>query len=154
MPLSRLTRRMISAYAEIEPWKVDHNRALACYDVGNDISCGLVLFQMLSEEDANWHTHVLESKIPYDEAQEAELLENYRSWLDASNRLLSKIGVLEGWGYEVRGAKEFREKCQEALGVLTEDAVFFADEVLVNLREEAINEHRAGRTYTWGGGDA
>ena len=36
--------------------------------------------------------------------------------------------------------------------MLTEDVVFFADEALVNLRDEAINEHRAGRTYTWGGG--
>lgn len=152
MSSSRLTRRMISAYAEIEPWKEDHDRALACYAVEDTLSWGLLLFQGLSEEDANWHTHVLESKIPYDEAQEAELIENYRNWLEASNRLLPTIGQLEEWGFEVRGAHEFRKKCREAHGVLTEDVVFFADEALVNLRDEAINEHRAGRTYTWGGG--
>ena len=40
---------------------------LACYAVEDTLSWGLLLFQGLSEEDANWHTHVLESKIPYDE---------------------------------------------------------------------------------------
>jgi hypothetical protein len=154
MSSSRLSRRMISAYADIEPWKEDHDRALFCYAVEDTISWGLLLFQGLSEEDANWHTQVLESKIPYDEAQEAELIENYRNWLEASNRLLPTIGQLEEWGFEVREAHEFRKKCQEARGVLTEDVVFFVDEALVNLRDEAIDEHRRGATHVYGGGDA
>src|SRR5208337_2302706 len=75
----------------------------------------LVIF-LISERDAIWHTRVLESKIEYNEAEREEWIEIYRNWLRASERLLPSIARLEGQGFEVRGADEFRRNCDEARG--------------------------------------
>jgi len=49
-------------------------------------------------------------------------------------------------GFEVRGTSDFRLNCEAVRGILVEDELFFADDALANLRDEAIDEHRRGRT--------
>jgi hypothetical protein len=146
---TRFARMMISAYAEIEPWKEDHDEAMVCFHVEDAISWGNVLFKGLSEEDAAWHTYVLESKIEYDEAYQKELLEAYQAWLGASMRLLPLVERLEESGFEVRGSEQFRRNCAETKGILTDDDQFFVGEALINLRDEAIDEHRRGGTQAY-----
>src|SRR5262245_26397585 len=120
---------------------------MICFHVEEVISWGNLLFKGLSEDDSNWHTYVLGSKLEYEEAYEKGLLESYREWLGASERLLRCIASLEEWGFEVRGSDEFRRNCTEERGILTDDDKFFVGDALTNLRDEAIDEHRGGRTY-------
>jgi hypothetical protein len=145
----RFARMMVSAYAGIEPWKDDHDNAMVCFHIEDAVSWGNVLFKGLSEEDATWHTYVLESKIEYDESHQKELLEAYRTWLETSMRLLSFVERLEESGFEVRGSGELRRNCAEAKGILTDDDQFFVGDALTELRDEAVDEHRRGGTQAY-----
>ncbi|MGC1719318.1 MAG: hypothetical protein WA746_10045 [Isosphaeraceae bacterium] len=155
MPSTQFAKKMLSAYVDLEPWEEDHDRALACFAIEEAMSFGNLIFRWVSERDAIWHTRVLESKIEYNEAEREEWIEIYRNWLGASERLLLTIARLEGQGFEVRGADEFRRNCDEARGISADDDVISVDEALINLRDEAIDEHRRERTHSCGGsGDA
>lgn len=153
MSSTRFANVIVSAYAEAEPWKEDHDTAMICFSVEQMVSWGNRLFRGLCEDDEIWQTHVLESNVAYDSDWQENLLDLFRKWRRGSERLLTQIEWLEGSGFEVRGSSEFRRNCIEARGILTDDDKFFVGEALINLRDEAIDEHRRGgtRAYQDGG---
>ncbi len=146
MSSTRFANVVVSAYAEAEPWKEDHDTAMTGFCIEEMVSWGNRLFRGLSEDEETWHTQVFESKVAYDAEWQENLLELFRKWLKGSERLLTQIEWLEGSGFEVRGSGEFRQNCIEARGILTDDDKFFVGEALINLRDEAIDEHRRGGT--------
>jgi len=65
MPSGALAKKMLSAYTEIESWKLDRDIAMDHLDMEETIAWGNRLFQGLSESEAIWHAHVLEGKIDF-----------------------------------------------------------------------------------------
>jgi hypothetical protein len=69
-----------------------------------------------------------------------------RQWLEVSLLLLQKIDRLESEHGIIEGTKEFRAKIAEARGIFTPDEDFFRDDKLIELRDQAIDQHRAGQS--------
>jgi len=145
MPSGALAKKMLSAYTEIESWNSDHDLAMNYLDVEETIAWGNHLFQGLSENDANWHAHVFEGKIEFDQAKADDMTRNYGAWLKASERLLEFVKELEAFGHEFSGAVEFRANCAEARALLKSGDEFSPGDALIELRDRAVEEHRAGR---------
>jgi hypothetical protein len=147
MPPPGIAERMISAYAETETWKDQHDKAVLCFEIEEFIAWGNRIFQGLSEDDAHWHGSVFfNQKVSFSKCLLEKLEQLYRDWLTASERIMSTIGDLEGWGFEIRGVEEFRRNCREVRGMFAPDDEFFQSDSLVELRDEAIDEHRQGKT--------
>jgi len=145
MPSGALAKKMLSAYTEIESWKFDHDVAMDHLDMEETIAWGNRLFQGLSESEAIWHAHVLEGKIDFAQTEVDEIKANYRAWLVASEGLLHLVKKLEACGREVSGAADFRANCAKARALLKSDDEFSPSEAVIELRDRALEEHRAGR---------
>ena len=104
------------------------------------------LFETISRFDSGWHAGVFAGQIAYNADQAAHILGFYRTWSKHADRVLAILDRLESEGHAFRGTDEYRRHCREARGLLTSDAEFFAGDALVALRDEAIDEHREGRT--------
>jgi hypothetical protein len=85
------------------------------------------------------------------ETKEEELAAQlYRHWFNgATTILMPLLARMEGKGYQVEGAAEFRNACREVTGILTPDSEFFDCERLAELRDKAIDAHRRGETEDW-----
>jgi hypothetical protein len=137
----------LAAYADApRSWKRDHDAALQCRDLEDTLAVGNWLFGALSRIDDGWHGEVFEGRIPYDPEEEAQIRSFYRGWLKPCEQMLTKIAEFEAQGFEVSGASEFRRNCSEVKGILTPDSQFFSSDALVELRDQAIDSHRAGLT--------
>ena len=79
------------------------------------------------------------------EALREQLHNLYRAWLRPCDAVELAVRRCEADGFEVEGAEEFRSARREAQGVLTPDAEFFRGDELVVLRDQAVEDARAGR---------
>jgi hypothetical protein len=149
------SHEMLSTFAQPEPWNSDHeegsprhgqDRALAFRDIATVVDRGNWLFWAISVVDENWHTEVYEGKTPYKPEEDAEITGYYQIWLHTAEKVLNSLNEHESRGHQVPGAEVFRKNCREARGLLTDDASFFSDDALVDLRDRAIDDFRAGRT--------
>jgi len=145
MPSGALAKKMLSAYTEIEAWKLDHDIAMDHLDMEETIAWGNRLFQGLSESEAIWHAHVLEGKIDFVQTEVDEIKANYRAWLEASEGLLQLVKRLEACGHEVAGAVDLRASCAKSRALLKSDDQFTPADAVIELRDRALEEHRAGR---------
>jgi hypothetical protein len=133
---------LLSTYAQLE--RQDEGSDFR--DLEAVVHTGNELFRAISLVDQNWHTEMYEGRTPYDEADEVEIAGYYRTWLHTGDRVLEAIEEQEARGRSVAGAEEFRKNRREAQGLLVDDAAFFGGDALAELRDEAIDDHRAGRT--------
>lgn len=133
-----------------ESWQPDHAKAMACRDLEDWLIVGIGLFDAITTFDERHQLRVFSNDIPFD-ADHASIIKNaYRWWLGPCDAIDAEITQLEKADFEVDHAQVFRSKCREAKGILTEDAEFFNSEALIALRDEAIDEHRAGNSLEFG----
>ena len=139
-----ITRRTIDiVLEETESWNAVHNEVNACKDFQELLAITNSAFDAISRWDAVWHELVNNEVIPYDEAEEAEILSYYTLLFGPSAFILDWIVRFEMVGYQLVGAAQYRRNREEVLNLAIADAEFFGDR-LHALEEEAIAENRRG----------
>jgi hypothetical protein len=107
------TRRLISSYAECEPWKEHHDQAMLCWDVEEKMAWGINLLQGLSDLEARLQARVLGGREAWQKLDLAEIEQAYRSWVTGSESLLRQAEALAEQGFPLDGLAEFRGKVEE-----------------------------------------
>jgi len=129
-------------HAENEPWKIDHDAAMKCYDLEEMLWVGNGIFDAITQFDENYRARCFAGVTEYDTNHPNTIKEAYAWWLRPSKKIRADIEkCLQRFGH-VENSEGFLSRCREAEGILTEDASFFTG--LVNLRDEAIDDLRAG----------
>jgi hypothetical protein len=114
MPAIRTTRRLLSAYADREPWKEGHDEARGCLDVEEKLAWGVPIFKGLLDLEARAQAHALKGPSPEAE-QLLELMPLfYQLWAEASEFYLGRARAFSESGYEVEGLDEFQATVEEA----------------------------------------
>jgi hypothetical protein len=114
MPAIRTTRRLLTAYADREPWAIDHDEAGTCLVVEEKLAWGVPLFRGLLELEARTQDRARKAPDP-DAEERLELMPLfYRLWLDASEFYLGRAEEFSEKGYAVAGLDDFRMTVEEA----------------------------------------
>jgi len=98
----------------VEAWRIDHRRAMACYELEDLLATGSAVYQLFVEVHRNWQDRINEGLTEYSEDDNEIILGHFARWLQQCDEPLAEIARLEKAGYSVRGAKTFREQCQDA----------------------------------------
>lgn len=109
---------VLAAYAEAEPWNPDHDAAMRCFEMEEVIAVGNFAYEFVCHADAAWQDHVAAGKLPYKEENDQQFGENYRKWVEITERNLDEIEKLTRDGYEVKRADELMAHLEEARGIL------------------------------------
>lgn len=133
-----------------EPWKPDYEAAMDCRDVEDWLYVGNGIFDAINSFDEKHQLRVMRGELEFDNTHNEKIREAYRWWLTPCEALATRIESLRKSGFNVDHAEQFLSNCREAKGILTDDAEFFKNESLVNLRDEALDEHRAGESIECG----
>ena len=114
MTIPSTTRRLISAYAGVESWKIDHIEAQLCRDIEDDLAWGVRLFDGLLEFEARIHSRA--QGLPNEATLTClgELSGLYAMWLGTSERYLELARKVKDWGYEIEGLDTFERAVAEA----------------------------------------
>lgn len=114
MPAIRTTRRLLTAYADREQWKWDHDEAQACLDVAEKLAWGVHIFKGLLDLETRTQARALERRSPETE-QLLELMPLfYQLWTEASEFYLERAREFLEKGYAVDGLDGFQETVEEA----------------------------------------
>lgn len=116
--MASMTKRLMEAYAADEPWKPDHDKAMACRDIEDLLTDGILLFRRIGEIEANYQRHALAGRDQNIEACVKEIDDLYRAWVDASQRWLMKAEQMSARGFTVEGLDAFRSTIEEAWNLL------------------------------------
>ncbi len=147
--LKRYEERTQRYEEQPEQWKQDHDAAMRCFDFEGLLALGLSLFDFINRVDEAWRVKVYRGLVPYDATMDQVIEGLYRVWLRPCDRLHARLAELEKH-FDVKGASEFRAACREVQGILTRDDEFFTGDRLAELRDEAVEDHRAGSTEDMG----
>ena len=147
----KVVRSAIGSFKiEADEWKWDHDAAMKCYEFEDFLLVGIALFDAITQFDERHRARVLSGEIEFDPDHSELVREAYKWWLEPSGSIAAHIAKLRAQYGEVKNAEKFLSLCREAKGILTDDAAFFSGDALVALRDEAIDEHRAGKTSECG----
>ena len=105
-----VTRRMMSAFAEEEPWKRNHDAVKACWKMEDVLAQGIMLLKWMMEAESkvirSGATHI-EGFASMDEFF-AATKSLYETWIEAARRHLGSAELFVKDGYDVQGIDEFR----------------------------------------------
>jgi hypothetical protein len=108
------TYRLISTYADPEPWKEYHDRAILCRDIEETIAWGIYLFRDLSDLEARFQARVFGGGEVLHNLDRNEFERAYRLWVTGSMAILREAEGLAEEGFPVNGLDEFRGIAEEA----------------------------------------
>lgn len=146
-----VVRSAIGSYkSEAEEWKRNHHEAIQCYDFEDFLQVGIGLFHAITEFDERHRGRVLAGDVEFDPGHSHEIRSAYTWWLEPCDDITAHLTMLRQKFGDVKNAEEFLSLCREARGIVTDDVEFFSNEALVALRDEAIDEHKAGMTSECG----
>jgi hypothetical protein len=148
MPALRTTRRLLTAYADKESWKRDHDEAQSCRDVEEKLAWGVHIFKGLLDLEARTQSRALKDPSPEAE-QLLELMPLlYQFWAEVSEFYLERAREFLGKGFAVDGLDEFQEAVEEArclVGNLAlEDEIRPIEELLGRSRPDNPRPERYG----------
>jgi hypothetical protein len=141
MPIP-IARRQIDFLAE--QWKSNHLDAMTCRDIEDFLHLAIQAFFWICRESDNAQQDILNGARPYSEEEYRGFHKMYAEWLNVCQCYVPHLEECESKGFEVQHAAKFRECLREATGILTPDSDFFSSDSLVILRDNAIDEFRAG----------
>jgi hypothetical protein len=154
--LSRLNavRRCLRTCEEgRELWKEDHDLAMVCCDVQEQLALLVYLFERIHRTDESAREAIFAGRQDHSPEFDRELENVYREWASVAGKYLDVVEKLESQGFFVEGADQARHRLREATGLLTPDDEFFTPddassriEKLVQLRDEALEAHHRGET--------
>lgn len=146
-PLSRVRyaqRKEKVFEEELESWQRDYHNAQFCLDVQDLIRDINRHFEDILELDRDIRDDYANG-LEYSEDLEGRLLGLMAGWVSLGRKLLTIIEYLEKNNFEVDGAKQVRHNYREALAIIAPDSDNVTD-AMVSLRDQAIEDHRAGKT--------
>jgi len=138
--------RCFSRLVEDEPWKRDHLRASACWELERLIELGLGIYRALMKADELLNEEIYDDRVEDPEKVRAALDVLFQCWLKPCDKVAEDIRSFEDDGYPVDGAAAFRKCVAEARWVLAPPEKAFSHRRMEALRDAAIDEHRAGHT--------
>jgi hypothetical protein len=142
----RFAQKEVSRFHEdIEDCKVENDDLAIDRGLAGDLVARTnFLFGWIMLLDNSIHIAVLEGLAPDNLTLLAE--QTLREWLAVCLLLSAKIDQLEKEQGPIEGAAEVRSRIREAQGIFTRDEDFFHHDKLIELRDRAIDEHRAGQS--------
>lgn len=140
-----LAERQIEAYGrEVDRWRHEHDAAMKCRDFELLLKLGLDVYETLRRIDAEISAAVFRGERVQADLEFVDLV--YRLWLAPSAEVERRLEEFERSGFRVEFAAEYRSAGREVRGLLTPDDEFFRGEALADLRDDAIDAYRRGRT--------
>jgi hypothetical protein len=143
----RIARRHADEYDDLIK---QSNEACDCQDCETTLKLGIEVFDWIIDTDQEYRGDVYAEKRPYSQEMEEALEHLMRRWYGG-------CGVMIRWaehhiqlGFEVSHLKEFKQRCEEAAGIVEsldegkEDRIM--SDPLIILRDKALEEHRNGQT--------
>lgn len=127
-----------------EQWKANHIDAMSCRDVEDFLRLAVGAFDWIVREDENYRSDVAKGSVQYDQSVADNILELFRQWRDACTHFIRRVEECERLDFKVEYASQFRSYLREADGILTPDSEFLSHPALVDLRDAAIDDFRAG----------
>ncbi len=151
-PLRRIwhNERKIARYRRVvERWMLAHRDVEERWLLEDRIGWANLLFSNLLDLDTDVELYIVENH-PHDD-EDARYLRSrigsmFKDWLGVSSTTLRNIDKLVQRGIEIKGADTFCNNVRSARQMLTADDIFFDSDKLVQLRDEAIDANRTGRT--------
>ena len=138
--------------ATVEHWNGDRQAAMVCKQVEETVELGTRIFDEIVAFDESWRRKVLRGELQFSPVIHSLILALFRRWYVPASDVLAAIESLRNHGLSVNGAEDFRQRCRETEGGLTPDADFFAAGELVDLRDEALDQHFRAETLEHGPG--
>lgn len=115
-------RRILEAYAAgDEAWKRDHDEAMRCRDLEEQVTVGNWLFRALSRTERELYADARAGLEPLEPAHKWDLLASFRIWLAGSVRLLAKIEEFEAKGYSFERAADLQGNRLEVERILEQE---------------------------------
>jgi hypothetical protein len=108
------TRRLVSAYAESEPWKIEHDRAMQCRDIEDALIWGERLLRAVSEDEKRYQARAARGERAAGDLIQTQIEESYRILGSAFELVLESAEALNAHGFAVEGLDHFRLVVEEA----------------------------------------
>lgn len=119
----KIAEQILEAYAKADPWKLDHDDAMRCFEMEEIIAVGNMTYKLVSYIVATWQDHVVAGSVPYQDEDDRQISQFYQSWVTVSERNLSEIEKLTRNGFEVKGSEEFATHLAEARSIIESRAL-------------------------------
>lgn len=149
MTVSKVVSREIQLYHDLveqEAWKPKHKEAMGCLDLEELLELAIFTYRKLVATDEAWREEVLNGARPSEEETDKAIEKLFATWLKACERIKAVVTSFEDRGHLVRPAGEFRKCYAEAKWNALPAHEAFAHKRFAALRDNAIDEYRAGRT--------
>ncbi len=146
---SPVLTRQVECFDELvkdESWKRDHEDANACWELEQVLQFGLTIYRLFMKTDEVISDAILSDRCESPRQARAAFDSLLAWWLRPCETVNRVIRSLEDKGYMVEGAAEFRKHFAEAKWMLTPADKAFAHDRVAAVRDNAIDEHRTGRT--------
>lgn len=142
------TAREVARYREdVEAWQKDHDALAAdCWTWEDMIATANFLFDQIMRQDVRVQRYLLVERGRDGADLQEQLCQVLLGWMDASLGVIAQGERLQQQYGRVEGLDALRENVSQAKSILTPDDEFFDPDRLAPLRDEAINDHRAGLT--------
>lgn len=126
-PSIRVTQRLISAFTNAEPWKIDHDEAMLCRDLEDSMAWAVRLMNGLAEDEARLQNIARGATAEDCEVVVAKFDNMRKELVDGCRAAVPLVESLMQQGYRVDGVGEFRQALEEAQNML--DAAEFEREL-------------------------
>lgn len=144
----RTARSHVHAYSgECEELMARHAEAMDCRDCEDFLQLGIDAFRWLGRADVQYRMRVYRGVAEYDAKFEEDLAALYRLWLKPCDYALQWAEKQLRLEYRLDNLEEFK-RCVEEAKALIDPNEEVTDGIAV-LRDEAIEEFRAGKTSAW-----
>lgn len=94
---------------QFESWKLEHEKAMASYDLEDILAVGLTLLDRLNRHAHQRAQQVLAGEIGFNWETSRLLANGYKGWLAGSTHLLHAIDECEDEGFYVQDATTMRQ---------------------------------------------
>lgn len=153
MTVFETTMKRIDSYLEdAEQWKKDHDTAARCMNFELLLQHATSVYEAINFFDESARQLHASGKQEYTAETGDVIRKLYRSWLQPHESIVQTILVFENAGYSVSFSSEFRSAVREVQSLLAEDEDMLTTDRFIELRDAAIDDHRAGNCESINGG--
>jgi len=129
---------------EAEPWKKAHAEAMDCVMFEGTLSIGIMIYESLIAADEKLRGDLLKGNCVFDPKQDENMRLLFRGWMAPCAKAEERIQALTAAGFKVENAEKFRKCYDEARWMLLPAGEAFDDPKMVECRDKAIDDLRAG----------
>jgi hypothetical protein len=97
----------------VEPWKEEHDRAMACWTVDDLVSLLLFVLQRLRRHNTRWAQDVQKERGLFSWELARSFADAYRAWYETSQLALKAVDACQRHGFSVSEAAQLREESRQ-----------------------------------------